>query len=113
MVTGDISVAKNQTLTIEPGVIVKFAGHFRLTVGYRATLRAVGTEQDPILFTATDKKEGWFGIRFINSAADDELQYCTLEYARQAPHRRRRPRACYGGAILCYSSWDDEPGLRP
>ena len=30
-------VAKDKTLIIEPGVIVKFAGHYGLTVGYRAT----------------------------------------------------------------------------
>ena len=36
-------------------------------MGYRATLRAIGTEQDRIVFTATDKTEGWYGLRLINS----------------------------------------------
>jgi hypothetical protein len=110
VVTGDLTVPRNKTLTIEPGVTVKFAGHFSLTVGYRATLRAIGTEQDRIVFTATDKTEGWYGLRLINSGADDTLRYCTLEYAT-------KPRTggggglvnLYGGAVLCYGSWDDDP----
>lgn len=110
VVTGDLTIARNKTLTIEPGVTVKFAGHFALTVGYRGTLRALGTEQDRIVFTATDKTEGWYGIRLINSGTDDTLRCCTLEYAT-------KPRTgggggltnLYGGAILCYGSWDDDP----
>jgi hypothetical protein len=110
VVTGDLTVPRNKTLVIEPGVTVKFAGHFALTVGYRATLRAIGTEQDRIIFTATDKMEGWYGLRLINSGTDDTLRYCTLEYAA-------KPRTgggggltnLYGGAVLCYGSWDDDP----
>jgi len=109
-VTGDISVAKNQTLTIEPGVTVRFAGHFSLTVGYRATLRAVGTEQDKILFTATDTDEGWFGIRFINSVSDDTVKYCTFQYGHKDRARDGGRNGIYGGAILCTSSDEDEPG---
>jgi len=109
-VTGDISVAKNQTLTIEPGVVVRFAGHFRMTVGYRATLKAVGTEQDKILFTATDLNEGWFGLRFVNSASEDQLKYCTLEYAVKDHAKEGGFDDLCGGAILCTSSEEDEPG---
>jgi hypothetical protein len=109
-VTGDISVAKNQTLTIEPGVVVRFAGHFSLTVGYRATLKAVGTEQDKIQFTATDLDEGWFGIRFINSSTEDQLKYCTIQYAHKDRVRDGGFYGVFGGAILCTSSEDDEPG---
>jgi hypothetical protein len=109
-VTGDINVAKNRTLTIEPGVVVRFAGRFRLTVGYRATLQATGTPQDRIVFTAVDTQEGWFGIRFVNSAADDVLKHCTLEYARKPRSGAGGFENLYGGAILCHGSWDEEPG---
>lgn len=109
-VTGDISVAKNQTLTIEPGVVVRFAGRFSLTVGYRATLKAVGTEQDKILFTATDLQDGWTGIRFINSSTEDQLKYCTIEYAFKDRTRDGGFQGLYGGAILCAGSEDDDPG---
>jgi hypothetical protein len=109
-VTGDISIPKNKTLTIEPGVVVKFAGHFSFTVGYRATLKAVGTAADPILFTALDPDEGWFGLRFINSALDDQLRFCTFEYASKPYSGGGSFVNLYGGAILCCGSWDDEPG---
>jgi hypothetical protein len=109
VVTGDIQVARGKTLTIEPGVTVKFAGHFGLTVGYRGTLRAMGTEQDRIVFTASDKHEGWFGIRFINSVADDTLQYCTLEYSKKPRTGAGGVPNLFGGAVLCYGSWEDEP----
>jgi parallel beta-helix repeat protein len=111
IITGDISIPRSKTLTIEPGVVVKFAARFRFTVGYRATLRAIGTEQDPILFTASNTETGWFGIRFVNSGADDTLQYCTLEYATKSRYGGTGALDLYGGAILCYSSPYEEPGL--
>ena len=91
VVTGDITIGRSKTLTIEPGVTVKFAGHFGLTVGYRGTLKAIGTVQDRIVFTAPDAGEGWYGIRLINSGTDDILQYCTLELRTETLQRRRRP----------------------
>jgi parallel beta-helix repeat protein len=110
VVAGDIYIARSKTLTIEPGVTVKFAGHFGLTVGYRGTLRAIGTAEDRIIFTAMDKKEGWFGIRLINSASEDTLRYCTLEYARKPRTTGGDVPNLFGGAILCYASFDDDPG---
>ena len=100
-VTGNISVAKTKTLTIEPGVTVRFAGPFSFTVGYRATLKANGTAQEPILFTATNKTEGWLGIRFINAGKDDVLQYCTIEYALKPYTGTNDWKDLMGGAILC------------
>jgi len=108
-VTGDISVPRGRTLTIEPGVVVNFAGHFGLTVGYRATLRARGTETEHILFTAMDTEEGWFGIRFVNSGADDVLQHCTIEYAKKPYNAGSGYLDLLGGGILCCSSWEAEP----
>jgi hypothetical protein len=108
-ITGDISVPRGRTLTIEPGVVVKFAGHFGLTVGYRATLRARGSETEHILFTAMDTEEGWFGIRFVNSGADDVLQYCTIEYAKKPYNAGSDYLDLLGGGILCCSSWEAEP----
>jgi hypothetical protein len=110
VVTGDLTIARGKTLTIEPGVTVKFAGHFGLTVGYRGTLKAIGTEQDRIVFTAIDKAEGWYGIRLINSGSDDTLQYCTLEYSMKPRTDAGGIPNLFGGAILCYGSWDDDPG---
>ncbi|MBA7468459.1 hypothetical protein ES707_03710 [subsurface metagenome] len=108
-ITGDIHIPRGRTLTIEPGVVVKFAGHFGLSVGYRATLRARGTETDNIVFTAMDTDEGWFGIRFVNSGADDILKYCTVEYARKPYNAGSGYLDLLGGGILCCSSWEAEP----
>jgi len=111
VITGDITVPRNKTLTIDPGVTVKFAGHFGLTVGYKAKLLAVGTEQDRIVFTAGDKEEGWFGLRLINTGSDDKLQFCTLEYASKPRTGGGGVAGLFGGAILCYGSYENEPGF--
>lgn len=111
VITGDMSIPRSKTLTIEPGVVVKFAARFRFTVGYRATLRAIGAEQDPILFTASNTETGWFGIRFVNSGADDTLKHCTLEYATKSRYGGTGPLDLYGGAVLCVGSESEEPGF--
>jgi len=108
-ITGDIHIPRGRSLNIEPGVTVKFAGHFGLTVGYRATLRARGSETDPIVFTPIDTDEGWYGIRFVNSGADDVLEYCTIEYAKKPTNIGSGYLNLLGGGILCCSSWEAEP----
>jgi len=108
-ITGDIDIPRGRTLNIEPGVLVKFAGHFRLTVGYRATLRARGTQTEPIVFTAMDTDEGWFGVRFVNSGSDDTLEYCTIEYSKKPTTAGSNYLDLFGGGILCCSSWEAEP----
>jgi hypothetical protein len=110
-VAGDIHVPKGRTLTIEPAVTVKFAGHFSLTVGYRATFDATGTAADPIAFAPMDTDEGWFGIRFVNSGDDDVLKNCTIEYAKKPRSGGGGNPNLTGGAILCCGSWEEEPGF--
>lgn len=90
--------------------MIRFAGPFSLTVGYRATLKAVGTEQSPILFTATNTTEGWLGIRFVNTGTDDALTYCTLEYANKPYMGTNDWMNMYGGAILCCVDTDPAAG---
>jgi len=111
-VIGDINIPRGQTLTIQPGVEVKFAGHFGLTVGYKATLRARGWDTDPIIFTPIDTNEGWFGIRFVDSEADDILKYCTIEYSKKPETGGGGDANLTGGGILCYSTWIEQIGYR-
>jgi len=111
IVTSDIRIPRSKTLTIEPGVVVKFAGRFSLTIGYRGTLRASGTEESRIVFTASDPNEGWLGIRFINAGRDDTLKYCTIEYANKSRESGGGFLDLYGGAILCCASQAEEPGV--
>lgn len=108
-ITGDIRVPRGKSLTVEPGVVVKFAGHFGLTLGYRGTLRARGTKTEHVVFTPIDTEEGWFGIRFVNSGSDDVLRYCTVEYSKKPIDAGSSYLDLLGGGILCCSSWEAEP----
>jgi hypothetical protein len=111
VVTGDVRIPRGQRLLISPGVVVKFAGRFGLTVGYKASLRAIGAESDRILFTATDTEQGWFGIRFVNTGADDMLENCTIEYAKKPATGGGGFFELFGGGVLCCGSEEDEPGF--
>ena len=56
-VTGDITVNAGVTLTVAPGVIVKFDGNRRITVN--GTLNAIGTSGQKVTFTSfTDDTAG-------------------------------------------------------
>jgi hypothetical protein len=111
VITGDIRIPRGQRLLINPGVVVKFAGRFGLTVGYKASLRAIGADPDRILFTPTDTEEGWFGIRFVNSGADDTLENCTIECSKKPATGGGGLFELFGGGILCCGSEEDEPGF--
>ncbi len=95
LVTRPIEVAVGATLTIQPGVIVKFAPSTGLTV--RGTLVARGTADDVIHFTsqADDNVGGdlpqdgptlaaatdWAGIRFVGEASSaGVLEHCEVWY---------------------------------
>ena len=63
---GDVRVPPGQMLTIEPGVEVVAAGHYRITVD-QATLHAAGSKTQPILFTATDTVTGKSTVEAMQS----------------------------------------------
>lgn len=87
--------SKIATLTIEPGVTVKFASGAYLTIGYTSSgnnyygaLSAVGTEENPIVFTstaATPAAGNWKGVRFVDQSHDATtiLDHCIVEYGGQ------------------------------
>jgi len=80
MVVADIEIPYGLTLTIQAGVQVKFAGHFRLTA--HGTLMAVGAPGDSIIFTHHLPYENytWAGIYFENTQGTSELSNCILEW---------------------------------
>ena len=55
LIEGDISIHADSTLSIEPGVLVDFQGHYQLYVN--GALEALGTAQDSIVFTAADTEQ--------------------------------------------------------
>jgi hypothetical protein len=84
IVSKDVTVAPAVTLTIEPGVTVKFGGNFSLFVAGR--LQAVGTANQKITFTSNYNESSagdWIALEFT-SATQSTLTYCVLEYAVDA-----------------------------
>ncbi|MFH1162843.1 MAG: right-handed parallel beta-helix repeat-containing protein [Pseudomonadota bacterium] len=82
LVTCDTSIASGKTLTIEPGVTVKFSSNARLTVA--GTLTAEGSEASPISFTsssATPAAGNWYGIYFDHGSSGS-LSHAVIEYAQ-------------------------------
>lgn len=97
-VDNKLIIPDGETLTIEPGVEVVFNGHYKVQV--KGRLLAVGTEQDSIKFTATDKNTGWHGIKLLNIAETNDstiLDYCIFEYGKANTGSGSSNR--YGGAI--------------
>jgi hypothetical protein len=58
------------SLTIEPGVTVLIRGDFELRIGSGATLTALGTEAQPIVFTS-DVSARWGGIAVLRDGIAD------------------------------------------
>lgn len=103
--SGDITVATSETLLINPGVKVYFAGKFKLIVN--GLLQAIGTESDSIRFTGeavqffpADSPLRWRGIEFVNADEGCRLSYCSITYAGAAD-----PGAgSYGGGVFCFNT---------
>ncbi len=111
LIEGEITIPDGQTLTIDPGCLVEFQGHYALNV--QGQLSAIGTEQDSIKFTIADTTGfsnqgtldgGWHGIRFNETPATNDssiIIYSIIEYGktRFANHNWER----FGGGLLCYN----------
>lgn len=92
LTNGELKVAGDRTLTLEPGVTLRFekneaAGLFvdsgTTTDPARGSLVAVGTAAKPIVFTGTSAVAGsWRGLVFGNQpTAKNRLEYVRIEYA--------------------------------
>lgn len=82
LVIGDVFVDEGATLTVEPGVTVKFGGYMSIFVN--GSLYAVGTDADKITFTSNKVSPeigDWNTIKFQGD--EDEtfvMKYNTVEY---------------------------------
>ena len=82
VVSKDITVYPDATLTIEPGVEVRFGGDFSIIV--EGSLSACGKENNTITFTSNkDQPEAgdWNTIWFKGNKPST-LEYCVVEYAK-------------------------------
>jgi parallel beta-helix repeat protein len=78
IIEGQGGVGDDSTLTIEPGVEVRMAQESSFSVN--GVLSAVGTAQQPVIFTGTTKQAGWWqGIRIDNGGVA-ELRFCDVGY---------------------------------
>jgi len=82
VVSKNVTVCTGATLTIEPGVEVKFGGPFSLIVN--GTLVARGTEEKPIKFTSNKEtlEPGDWGTILFNGIGQTPsiLENCLIEY---------------------------------
>lgn len=72
------------TLTLSPGSVLKFAQGKQLYVGYRGSLYAEGTAEQPITFTSMNGQSGgWNGLCFEDndsySGQQSSLKHCIVE----------------------------------
>ena len=80
----NITVYPTVTLTIEPGVQVRFGGYFSLIV--EGSLSAIGEENNTITFTSNKDQPGtgdWIAIEF-SGTEPSTLTYCSMQYAINA-----------------------------
>ncbi|MBN2542244.1 hypothetical protein JXI42_05215 [bacterium] len=85
MVEAEIKVPTDSCLRIMPGCNIIFLGHYKLNLDSSATIKAIGTYEDSIFFSATDtnltdSSGGFYGIRLNHSAPGCSLVYCKIEF---------------------------------
>lgn len=97
VITGDILVAQNSALTIDPGVGVIFQSRSDTARGYTLTIEgemiAKGDPMHPIVFTAQDRTKPWGTIIFNDMSTDwneaaatgSIMEYCVIEYGGNNP----------------------------
>lgn len=99
LVTDHITILAGETLTIEPGVEVRFQGYYKFNVF--GNLQAVGTESAIILFTAENQTTGWGGLR-VSTNEVISLKYCRIEHgfaSGKYPDRHGGGMAIFGSSV--------------
>jgi len=86
-IDGIVSIKEGAILTIEPGTKIQFGPDGRIDIGYydNATFIAIGTEDEPIVFTSSHiapTAGAWEGIFFWDfTQSNSAMKYCEIEYA--------------------------------
>jgi parallel beta-helix repeat protein len=80
-VVGELRIPPDSSLTIGPGCYIEFQGYYALTLDTSAAfVRAIGTEQDSIIFTPAPGGV-WNGVDLYFVDSTCEFSYCVLEKA--------------------------------
>lgn len=78
----NLSIQANALLTIQPGVEIEFPAKGYLSTGDDGALKAIGTANDPIIFTGTAKApKAWKGIRINSKSPENQIQHAIIEYS--------------------------------
>jgi len=84
LVRSDLLIPTGVTLSIEPGVTLRFYdGDSLLWMKIEGKLIANGEPNYPIVFTSAHRKPDygqWRGLAFLNPSEVSEIQYCVFEY---------------------------------
>ncbi len=81
IITNTLTILYGNTLTIEPDVNLKFNDSAGLEVS--GTLKAIGRENNKIIFTSSDEPNYWGGIYFTASSTNSELNWTEIKYGRR------------------------------
>ena len=84
IITGNTVVFGKNTLTIEPGVVIKFEDNVQLRI--QGKLTAIGNESDTIIFTSNNPnpKYGAWNEIYFEFEAECQLEFAKFEYAKNS-----------------------------
>jgi len=91
------SIANNQSLRIEPGVVVQSSNNIPLVI--HGNLHAAGTVRDSIYFEVVEENASWGGLRFFR-ADSSRLEYCVVTDGLNMAGEGRGDLVSSGGNIL-------------
>jgi len=102
-ITGNVTVNSGTSLTIEPGVQVRYTGPFTFLVN--GDIQAVGTPGSPILFTrdiATDASRGEGLLRVVSTSVQSHISNTTFEHGLITDASTISPAA--GGGLYLFNA---------
>lgn len=75
----DVEVMADETLSIDPGV--EILGHQGTVLWVTGSVIAMGTENQPILFSHIEDEVIWDGVRIQEATKPSYFEHCIFEYA--------------------------------
>ena len=100
IITGDVVVFPDKTLSIQSGVEVRFNGNYFLEI--RGILNSIGSDTSRIVYTSNTENPNrgeWVGIKIKNSqGAKASFEYCDFSYAQYA----NRVECCWEGGPIYF-----------